>query len=135
MISYYRTSKGVRSRTSKTVYGRARDQRPRRLTPRDARRLLLKWLKTLPPGERLVARVKPRLLPAAILDVAAPVHGRVGVIGLARFFPAHTVHAQRSTAVVTGNYCELRSVDHYHIHRVSVSLDPLLDHGHRAGRH
>jgi hypothetical protein len=59
-------------------------------------------------------------------DVAGPAHGRVNVVGLARLFPAHTVHAQQSTAVVTANDCALRSVDHYHVHRVSVSFDRLL---------
>jgi hypothetical protein len=74
-------------------------------------------------------RVTPRLLPAARLDVASPAHGQVRTCGLARFFPAHTIHAQRSTAVVAGNNCTLQSVDHYHVHRVSVSLDPLLTDG------
>jgi len=78
-------------------------------------------------------RVTPRLRPAARLDVASPAHGQVRAWGLARFFPAHTIHAQRSTAVVAGNNCRLQSVDHYHVHRVSVSLDPLLSDG-RAGR-
>jgi hypothetical protein len=51
---------------------------------------------------------------------------------LARFFPAHTVHARRSTAVVAGDNCKLQSVDHYHVHRVSVSLDLLLKQGSRG---
>jgi hypothetical protein len=79
-------------------------------------------------GDRIVARVTPRLHPAT-LDVSAPSHGQVQVGGLARFFPAHTVHARRSTAVVAGNHCELQSVDHYHIHRLSVSFRPLLEPG------
>jgi hypothetical protein len=65
------------------------------------------------------------LLPAT-LEVAASAHGRVHVAGLARLFPAHTVHAQRSTAVVAANNCELQATDHYHIHRISVSLVDLL---------
>ena len=60
------------------------------------------------------------------LEVAAPAHGRVQVAGLARFFPARSVHAQRSTGVVAGNNCELQSTDHYHVHRVSVSLEASL---------
>ena len=76
-------------------------------------------------GDKVVARVNPRPHPAT-LEVAAPSHGQVRVSGLARFFPAHTIHARRSTAVVTADDCELRSVDHYHVHRVSVSLEPLL---------
>jgi hypothetical protein len=79
----------------------------------------------LAEGDKVVARVRPRPHPAT-LDVAAPSHGRVRISGLARFFPAHTIHARRSTAVVTADDCELRSVDHYHVHRVSVSLDPLV---------
>ena len=82
----------------------------------------------LAEGEKVVARVGPRPHPAT-LDVAAPSHGRVRVSGLARFFPAHTIHARRSTAVVTADGCELRSVDHYHVHRVSVSLDALMEPG------
>lgn len=79
----------------------------------------------LAEGDKVVARVGPRPHPAT-LDVAAPSHGRVRISGLARFFPAHTIHARRSAAVVTADDCELRSVDHYHVHRVSVSLDPLV---------
>jgi hypothetical protein len=65
----------------------------------------------------------------ATLDVVSPSHGRVRVSGLAQFFPAHAVHARRSTAVVTGDNCELQSVDHYHVRRVTVSLDPLMERG------
>ena len=79
----------------------------------------------LAEGDKVVARVGPCPHPAT-LDVAAPSHGRVRISGLARFFPAHTIHARRSTAVVTADDCELRSVDHYHVHRVTVSLYPLV---------
>ena len=91
----------------------------------------------LAEGDRIIARVRPRPQPAT-LEVAAPSHGQVRISGLARFFPAHTVHARRSTAVVTADDCELRSVDHYHVHRVSVSLEPLLSPsapGHSALQH
>jgi hypothetical protein len=81
-----------------------------------------------PVGDRPVARVTPQLFPAT-LEVAAPSHGRAHVPVLARFFPAHTVHARRSTAVVAGDHCQLKSVDHYHVHRLSLSLDPLLKPG------
>jgi hypothetical protein len=60
--------------------------------------------------------------PAARLDVASPAYGQVRANGLAELFPANTVHAQRSTAVVAGNDCELQSVTHYHVR--SASLDP-----------
>jgi len=81
-----------------------------------------------PAGDRLVARVTPQLFPTT-LEVAAPAHGRVHVPVLARFFPAHTVHARKSTAVVVGDHCRLKAEDHYHIHRLSLSLDPLLQPG------
>jgi hypothetical protein len=82
-----------------------------------------------PAGDRLVAQITPKLFPAT-LQVAAPSHGEVSHVPvLARFFPAHTVHARRSTAVVTGDHCELKSTDHYHVHRVSISLEPLTKAG------
>ena len=76
-----------------------------------------------PEGAKVVARVRPRLYPATLV-LAAPSHSQVRVSGLARFFPAHTIHARRSTAVVTADDCELQSVDHYHVHRVSVRSTP-----------
>ena len=79
-------------------------------------------------GGEVARWVTPPPVPAT-LEVAAPSHGQVRVSGLARFFPAHTVHARRSTAVVTANNCDLYSIDHYHVHRVSVSLEPLLTRG------
>jgi hypothetical protein len=84
-----------------------------------------------PVGDRLVAWVTPQLFPATLV-VAAPSHGQVHVPVLARFFPAHTVHARKSTAVVAGDHCRLQSVDHYHVHRLSLSLDPLLTPGSRG---
>lgn len=71
-------------------------------------------------------RVKPH---PVTLNVASPSHGEVRISGLAQFFPAHTVHARQSTAVVAGDDCELTSVDHYHIRRVEVSLEPLIEPG------
>lgn len=82
-----------------------------------------------PGSDRLVMRVTPR--PVA-LEVAAPAHGQVRVPVLARFFPAHTVHARQSTAVVVADHCELKSKDHYHVHRVTLSLEPLLKQGRAA---
>jgi len=78
------------------------------------------------PGEGVRLRVTPRPLPVARLEVASSSHGRVRAMGLARFFPARTIHAQRSTAVVEGNSCRLQSIDHYHVHRVTAPLDPLM---------
>jgi hypothetical protein len=87
-----------------------------------------------PVSGRLVARVAPKPFSAmleapATLEAAAPSHSGVRVPVLARFFPAHTVHARRSTAVVTADHCQLTSKDHYHVHRVSVSLEKLLQPG------
>src|SRR6266571_2373853 len=62
-----------------------------------------------PQGVRVAARVRPRPRPAT-LQVASPSHGEVRISGVARFFPAHTVHARRSTAVVTADNCELRAL-------------------------
>ena len=81
------------------------------------------------PGTDAHDSVTPPLEYAGRLDVAAPAHGQVRTWGLARFFPAHTIHAQRSSAVVAGNNCRLEKVDHYHVHRMSVSFDPLLKDG------
>ncbi|RIV39124.1 hypothetical protein [Micromonospora radicis] len=72
-------------------------------------------------------RITPHLRPVA--EVAAPAHGRVRVAGVGRFFPADTVHAMNSTAVATADNCVLRSVDHYHVRRLSCSLDPVLTDG------
>lgn len=61
-------------------------------------------------GSRPVGWVRPRPQPAT-LEVAAPAHGSIRVSGLARFFPAHTVHARKSTAVVAASNCELQSAN------------------------
>lgn len=79
-------------------------------------------------GGKVVARVRPRPH-LATLQVASPSHGEVRVSGVARFFPARAVHARESTAVVTADHCTLQSRDHYHIQRVSVSLDPIVEPG------
>lgn len=73
--------------------------------------------------DRPPCRVRPK--PVSVLDVMAPSHGQVCVSGLARFFPAHTVHTDRATAVVDGDDCHLRQVDHYHVNRVEISLDQV----------
>jgi len=86
-----------------------------------------------PAGDGPVTWVTPALEPAT-LEVAAPAHGQVRVPVLARFFPAHTVHARRSTAVVAASHCRLKSTDHYHVHRVTVGFDELLGEGRGALR-
>jgi hypothetical protein len=86
-----------------------------------------------PAGGKPVTWVAPRLEPAT-LEVASPAHGRVRVPVLARFFPAHTVHARQSTAVVAASHCRLKATDHYHVHRVTVGFDELLGQGRDAMR-
>jgi hypothetical protein len=67
----------------------------------------------------------PTAGPAARLDVAAAPHGEVRSYGWAELFPAGTVHAHRSTAVVAGNNCLLESSTHYHVQRASMSAGRL----------
>lgn len=86
-----------------------------------------------PAGGRPATWVAPGPQPAT-LEVASAAHGRVRVPVLARFFPAHTVHANRSTAVVAASHCRLKSTDHYHVHRVTVGFDELLGQGRDAMR-
>jgi hypothetical protein len=86
-----------------------------------------------PVSGRPVTWVTPGLEPAT-LEIASPAHGRVLVPVLARFFPAHTVHARWSTAVVAASHCRLKSTDHYHVHRVTVGFDELLGQGRNAMR-
>jgi hypothetical protein len=80
------------------------------------------------PGGQVVAQVSPKPFPATLL-VASPSHGQVHVTGLARLFPAHTVHARDCGSVIDGNDCTLTSTDHYHIRTVSVSFEPLMERG------
>jgi hypothetical protein len=71
--------------------------------------------------------------PAARLDVASAAHEQVRAWGLASFVPAHDVRAHDATAVVAANDCTLRQVDHYHVRRVSLDMEPLRRDG-PAGR-
>lgn len=82
---------------------------------------------------RPVSWVTPTLEPAT-LQVASHAHGQVRVPVLARFFPAHTVHARRLTGVVAASHCRLKATDHYHVHRVTVGFDELLGEGRDALR-
>jgi len=89
----------------------------------------------VPPGTassdagRPHMRLTPRLRPAAEVGTGPPDSATVRVSGLARFFPAGTVHGQRSTAPVGESRCELMTVDHFHLHRLSAPLAPLLEPG------
>jgi hypothetical protein len=80
------------------------------------------------PGGKVTAQVSPKPFPAT-LQVASPSHGEVHVTGLARLFPAHTVHAKDCTTVVDGNDCTLTAKDHYHVRSVSVSFGKLAETG------
>jgi hypothetical protein len=80
------------------------------------------------PGGQIVAQVSPKPVPATLL-VASPSYGEVRVTGMARWFPAHTVHAKDCGTVVAGNDCTLTSRDHIHVQTVSVSLAPLTKPG------
>jgi hypothetical protein len=79
-------------------------------------------------GGRVVAQVSPKPSPVT-MRVASPSYGELTVTGLARWFPAHTVHAQDCGAVIDGNDCTLTATDHVHIQSASVSFKPLLDRG------
>jgi hypothetical protein len=71
-------------------------------------------------------RDEPKPLPVW-LDVVAPAHGQITTAGVSRHFRAHTVHAQASTAVADANDCHWRTSDHYHVHRMTMSVEPLMD--------
>ncbi|MFC7548129.1 hypothetical protein [Plantactinospora sp. GCM10030261] len=87
--------------------------------PGDERR----FFETRPP-DAPASRVAPKAVP--VLDVTAPSLGLVSASGLARFFPAHTIHTVRATAVVDGDDCHLTQIDHYHVERVELPLDQVI---------
>ena len=63
------------------------------------------------------------------LDVASPTHGRINVAGERHRFPAGHVETRGTTALVAADNCELRTVDHYHVRRVTLDCESL----HRDG--
>ncbi|GIG88698.1 hypothetical protein [Plantactinospora endophytica] len=67
-------------------------------------------------------QVSPKVR-AVRMEIYAPLHGRIHTTALTRFFPAHTIHTDRATTVVRGDDCRLKQVDHYHVNRVTLSLD------------
>jgi hypothetical protein len=81
------------------------------------------------PHMRLTPRLRPAAEVATVAGTDSPASAPVPVSGLARFFPAGTVHGQRSTAPVDEDRCELMTVDHFHLHRLSAPLAPLLEPG------
>jgi hypothetical protein len=83
------------------------------------------------PDGKVVARITPKPVPATLL-VASELWGEVSATGLARWFPAHTIHAQNCGTVVDGNECTLSSQDHVHIQAVQVSFESFLEADSRA---
>jgi hypothetical protein len=61
-----------------------------------------------------------------LLQVATHAHDEIGTRGLGLMFPAHTVHARDSSAVVVGDNCELTQVDHVHIRQAVIADDDAL---------
>jgi hypothetical protein len=62
-----------------------------------------------------------------LLQVAGPTHSGVRVRGLGAFFSARYIHAQRSTGVVTANFCTLTSIDRYRVHKADLSMRQLVE--------
>ncbi|HEX6357805.1 hypothetical protein [Actinophytocola sp.] len=60
-----------------------------------------------------------------MMIVKSPPHARVRAVGLGKFMPANTVHVTSANAVVAGDRCKLIGVDHYHVHRATVNIEPL----------
>jgi hypothetical protein len=78
------------------------------------------------PGAARADEVRPDYHGVGTLQVASHAHDGINTRGLGLMFPAHTVHARNSTAVVVGNNCELTQVDHVHIRQAVVADDDAL---------
>ena len=78
------------------------------------------------PGSPRADEVRVEHHGVAVLQAATGVRGQVSTRGLGLWFPAHTVHARNSTAVVVGNNCELTQFEHVHIRQAVVSQDDAL---------
>ncbi|MEU4162499.1 hypothetical protein [Actinoplanes sp. NPDC026670] len=78
------------------------------------------------PGAARADEVRPDYHGVGRLQVATHAHGGINTSGLGLMFPAHTVHARNSTAVVVGNNCELTQVDHVHIRQAVIADDDAL---------
>jgi hypothetical protein len=75
-----------------------------------------------PAGQTI--RLTPRLFPAVIptAETESEPESTAPVFGLARYFPAGTVHGRRSTGSAE-NRCPHSDLAHYHVHQVSARLD------------
>jgi hypothetical protein len=78
------------------------------------------------PGSAHADEVRPDYHGVGTLPAGAHGHDRVNTRGLGLMFPAYTVHARNSTAVVIGSDCELTRADHVHIRQAVVADDDAL---------
>jgi hypothetical protein len=78
------------------------------------------------PGSRRADEVRIEHHGVAVLQAATQAHGQISTRGLGLWFPAHTVHARNSAAVVVGDNCELTQTEHVHIRQAVVSQDDAL---------
>lgn len=78
------------------------------------------------PGSERADEVRLDYHGVGMLQVATHAHDEIGTRGLGLMFPAHTVHARDSTAVVVGDGCELTQTDHVHVRQAVVSDDDAL---------
>jgi hypothetical protein len=78
------------------------------------------------PGSSKADEIRLEYHGVANLQVATRTNGKIGTFGLGLMFPAHTVHARDSTAVVVGNNCELTQVEHVHVRQGEVGQDDAL---------
>jgi hypothetical protein len=78
------------------------------------------------PGSARADEVRLDYHGVGTLQVATHAHDGISTRGLGLMFPAHTVHARDSTAVVVGNNCELTQVDHVHIRQAVIADDDAL---------
>jgi hypothetical protein len=67
----------------------------------------------------------PRLAPEAELQVQAPVHAGICVVGVV-VRTVSDVRVSNSRGVVVGNDCRLKNRDHYHVEYVTVDPEPLM---------
>jgi hypothetical protein len=85
------------------------------------------------PGSARADEVRLDYHGVGTLQVATHAHDEISTRGLGLMFPAHTVHARNSAAVVVGDGCELTQVDHVHIRQAVIADDDALR-SHRVHR-
>jgi hypothetical protein len=72
-----------------------------------------------------LSSVLDRIGKNAELIVGSAASGQVGVYGIGRWFPSGRVDVRKSCAVLVGNNCKLKSEEHYHVQRTTVSMERL----------